>query len=218
MPNEFTLPGLDVSEGHRIAATLQERLLGLIDLSLVLKHAHWNVLGPTFIGVHEMLDTQVAGVRLMSDAVAERIAQLGAAPNGLPGNLVAKRHWDDYSQTRASVLQHLAALDLVYTGVIEGHRSAIEEFEKEPVTQDMLVEQTQQLEEYQWFVRAHLQGPDGRLATAGEVDEQSAAARAAELDGQGRSNGTATRSTSTSRSTGTGTGTRTRKTPTRSRS
>jgi starvation-inducible DNA-binding protein len=208
MPNEFTLPGLELSAGHKVAATLQERLLGLIDLSLVLKHAHWNVLGPTFIGVHEMLDTQVAGVRLMSDAVAERIAQLGVAPNGLPGNLVAKRHWDDYSQTRASVLQHLAALDLVYTGVIEEHRSAIAEFEDEPVTQDMMIEQTQQLEQYQWFVRAHLQGPDGQLATAAEVDEQSAASRAAQLDGQGRRDGAATPRSPA----------RTRKAPSRSRS
>jgi starvation-inducible DNA-binding protein len=155
----------------------------------VLKHAHWNVLGPNFIGVHEMLDTQVGGVRLMADQVAERIAQLGVGPNGLPGNLVAARHWDDYSQMRASVLQHLAALDLVYAGVIEGHRAAIESFEKEPVTQDMMIAQTQQLEEYQWFVRAHLQGPDGRLSTLGAESEEQAAALAGALDSQGRATG-----------------------------
>jgi hypothetical protein len=28
--------------------------------------------------------------------------------------------------------EHLSALDLVYTGVVEDHRKAIEEFEEEP--------------------------------------------------------------------------------------
>ena len=45
----------------------------------------------TFIGVHEMLDPQVDGVRLMVDQTAERIATLGAEPNGLPGYVVSSR-------------------------------------------------------------------------------------------------------------------------------
>ena len=38
-------------------------MTALLDLQLTLKHIHWNVVGPTFIGVHEMLDPQVDGVR-----------------------------------------------------------------------------------------------------------------------------------------------------------
>ena len=69
-----TVPGLDVSEGHQVAHTLQLRLHALNDLQLTLKHVHWNVAGPTFIAVHEMLDPQVIAVRSMTDAIAERIA------------------------------------------------------------------------------------------------------------------------------------------------
>jgi starvation-inducible DNA-binding protein len=177
--NRYTVPGLDAEAGQRVTALLQERLVALIDLQLTLKHVHWNVVGPTFIGVHEMLDPQVEGVRKMVDDLAERIATMGGEPNGLAGNLVASRDWDEYGLGRATVPEHLGALDMVYTGVITSHRHAVDELDElDPVTQDILVDQTQDLEMYQWFVRAHLESGDGSLATAGATTESEAAAQA----------------------------------------
>ena len=75
--------------------------------------------------------------------------------------------------------EHLGALDVVYSGVIEDHREAIDEFDElDPVTQDILIEQAQALEQYHWFVRAHLESAEGTLATAGSTHELSAAAKA----------------------------------------
>ena len=62
-PASFTVPGLEQETGVRVADGLQTRLVSLVDLALTLKHIHWNVVGPNFIGVHEMLDPQVAGVQ-----------------------------------------------------------------------------------------------------------------------------------------------------------
>ena len=70
----FTVPGMDADDAGQVCDLLQRRLVSLIDLQLTLKHIHWNVVGPTFIGVHEMLDPQVAGVQQMVDDTAERIA------------------------------------------------------------------------------------------------------------------------------------------------
>lgn len=174
----FTIPGVDATDGAATVRVLQDRLVALLDLSLTLKHIHWNVVGPTFIGVHTMLDPQVEAVQGMVDATAERIAALGASPNGLPGGIVNARTWDDYSLGRASTLEHLGALDLVYTGVIESHRAAIVDLEEiDPVSQDMVIGQAGRLEQFHWFVRAHLESPDGTLATAGATTEREAAAR-----------------------------------------
>lgn len=179
MSNRFTVPGLDPAKGASTSALLQGRLVALLDLSLVLKHVHWNVVGPTFIGVHEMLDPQVDAVRLMVDATAERIATLGGEPNGLPGYIVEQRSWDDYAVGRASVPEHLGALDQVYGGVIAEHREAISELEDlDPVTQDMVIGQTEALEQFQWFVRAHLEMGSGELVTNGASTELGAAAKA----------------------------------------
>ena len=176
----YTVPGMKPDTAESVIALLQDRLNAQSDLSLTLKHVHWNVVGPNFIGVHEMLDPQVDAVRLMVDETAERIATLGGSPVGTPGALVAQRTWDDYSIGRAGTLEHLAALDVVYAGVIEAQREAIEATEElDQVTQDMLIEQSGQLEQFHWFVRAHLENPDGSLTTAGAKTEKSAARRAA---------------------------------------
>jgi starvation-inducible DNA-binding protein len=172
----YTVPGLKPDDAAEVIALLQDRLNALNDLALTLKHVHWNVVGPHFIAVHTMLDPQVDAVRLMVDETAERIATLGGSPVGTPGALVAQRSWDDYSIGRADTNAHLAALDVVYNGLIGDHREAIEKTEElDPVTEDMLVAQSAQLEQFQWFARAHLETADGTLATAGAKDEKSAA-------------------------------------------
>jgi starvation-inducible DNA-binding protein len=176
---KFTVPGVSSSDASGVIALLQDRLNALNDLALTLKHVHWNVVGPHFIAVHTMLDPQVDAVRLMVDDTAERLATLGGSPQGTPGALVQQRSWDDYAIGRADAIDHLGALDLVYAGVIEDHRKAIADTDgPDPVTQDLLIAQSGQLEQFQWFVRAHLEGSGGSLATQGATTEKRAAARA----------------------------------------
>jgi starvation-inducible DNA-binding protein len=181
----YTVPGMKDDSAETIVALLQERLNSLNDLALTLKHVHWNVVGPNFIAVHTMLDPQVEAVRGMVDETAERMATLGGSPCGTPGALVAQRSWDDYSIGRANAIEHLAALDVVYTGIIEEQRAAIETTDElDPVTQDMLIAHSGQLEQFHWFIRAHLENADGSLRTGNAKTERSAAKRAAKLAGQ----------------------------------
>lgn len=183
MPSRFAPSGLRAGAADEVAEVLQGRLDSLLDLGLTLKHIHWNVVGPGFIAVHEMLDDQVAGARQMADEVAERIATLGNVPNGLPGLLVQRRTWDDYSLGRAVTQAHLGALDKVYDGIVAAHRKAISTTEGvDPVTADLLTGQAGRLELFQWFVRAHLENTSGELSTAGEATELDAAASAALAD------------------------------------
>ncbi|ALU39281.1 DNA starvation/stationary phase protection protein [Kocuria flava] len=175
----YTVPGLTTENGHEVARTLQTRLHALNDLQLTLKHAHWNVVGPNFIAVHEMLDPQIELVRGFVDELAERMATMGVAPSGLPGDLVAVRTWDDYSVGRATSVEHLAALDVVYNGVVADHREAIGKVgELDPVTEDILIGQVRELELFQWFMRAHLENSGGALEHGGETTEQGAASAA----------------------------------------
>jgi starvation-inducible DNA-binding protein len=200
MAQTFTVPGMDQKDAVQVQELLQDRLTSLIDLELTLKHIHWNVVGPNFIGVHEMLDPQVAAVRMMVDATAERIATLGGQPNGTPGFVARTRAWDDYSLGRASTMEHLGALDKVYEGVIGSHRSAIDALDaRDRVSQDMVIGQSEQLEQFHWFVRAHLEDSGGQLSTAATTHERQAAkaaSRAADLSSSNtsaRKRATATR-------------------------
>jgi starvation-inducible DNA-binding protein len=178
----YTVPGMKTDDAEQVTKLLQDRLNSLNDLALTLKHVHWNVIGPHFIAVHTMLDPQVDAVRAMADETAERITTLGGSPNGTPGALVAQRDWKDYSIGRADALEHLGALDVVFTGIIEAHRAAIAETEElDPVTQDLLIGQSGQLEQFHWFIRAHLESSDGSLSTGNARTEKTAAKRASKL-------------------------------------
>lgn len=177
---KYTVPSLTVETGAEIATILQQRLHALNDLQLTLKHIHWNVIGPHFIAVHEMIDPQVDAVREMVDTVAERIATLGVAPMGTPAAIVENRTWDDYSLGLASTIAHLGALDTVYEGVITDHRAAATATaELDDVTNDILIGQLQELELFHWFVRAHLESTGGSLSTAGS-DGEAESAKSAE--------------------------------------
>ncbi|SDS52802.1 starvation-inducible DNA-binding protein [Paraoerskovia marina] len=182
---KYTVPSLTVETGAKVAEILQQRLDALNDLQLTLKHIHWNVVGPHFIAVHEMIDPQVDAVREMVDTIAERIATLGVAPQGTPGAIVANRTWDDYSLGRASTIAHLGALDTVYQGVISDHRAAATATEDlDDVTNDILIGHLQELELFHWFVRAHLESAGGSLSTT-DADGESESAKLAEKDARG---------------------------------
>jgi starvation-inducible DNA-binding protein len=90
---QFTIPGLTDKQAARLTELLPKQLSTYNDLHLTLKHIHWNVVGPNFIGAHEMIDPQVEAVRGFADDVAERIAALGASPQGTPGAIIKDRAW-----------------------------------------------------------------------------------------------------------------------------
>jgi len=77
------------------------------------------------------------------------------------------------------VQAHLAALDLVYTGVIEDLRKGIDRLEDlDLVSQDIFIDHAAELEKFQWFVRAHLENAGGQLANRGARTERGAASKA----------------------------------------
>ena len=174
----FTVPGIDIDAADKVIDLLDDALVTLNDLALTLKHIHWNVVGPNFIAVHQMLDPHVDQVRVMVDELAERMAALGGSPNGLAGYLTQRRSWNDYSINRATAQAHLAALDLVYTSLIAAQRDRIDALEKlDPVSHGLLITQCGQLEQQHWFVRAHLEDSAGGMQNAGTVTEHAAAAK-----------------------------------------
>jgi starvation-inducible DNA-binding protein len=167
---------MSAGDAAKVADELGTRLAVLIDLALTLKHIHWNVVGPQFIAVHEMIDLHLAQVRLMVDSAAERIATLGGTPIGTAGHVAKARGGEDYPIAKAGSIEHLAALDVVYSEVITGHRQAEKLLgELDPVSQDLVIGHLRELEQLQWFVRAHLEDAAGALSAS--ASQKAAAAK-----------------------------------------
>lgn len=162
--SNFTVPGLSDGNAKQVIDILQERLTAYNDLHLILKHAHWNVVGPNFIGVHEMLDPEVEAVRANADEIAERIAALGGEPIGTPDSHAPGREPLQYPVNKGTTIQHLTALNEVYDKVITDSRVADSALgDLDPVTEDLFIGQIRALEQFQWFLRAHLEDGNGNL-------------------------------------------------------
>ena len=102
---KFTAPGMDNDAAEKTIEVLEKRLVALLDLQLTLKHIHWNVVGPNFIGVHEMLDPQVDAVRGMTDTIAELLVGVIADPaHGYVLTLAAGGTLTELIEDRACVL------------------------------------------------------------------------------------------------------------------
>ena len=71
----FVVPGLDEAASEKAIAILQNRLSQEQEAALVLKHAHWNVTGPNFIAVHEMLDRKAIAELDELDVISSNIIQ-----------------------------------------------------------------------------------------------------------------------------------------------
>jgi starvation-inducible DNA-binding protein len=76
------LPVIDAPCQARTADHLQATLVELIDLSLLGKQLHWSVVGPRFRSLHLQLDEFVDSWRALADDVGERMAAIGAWPEG----------------------------------------------------------------------------------------------------------------------------------------
>ncbi|GAA1019773.1 MULTISPECIES: Dps family protein [Amycolatopsis] len=134
---------------------LQATLTDLIDLSLIAKQAHWNVVGQNFRSAHLQLDELVSTARQYVDEVAERAAAIGVSPNGKAKTVVATSGAPEYPDNWQSVDSTISAIVDTLATLIERLRKRIDETDKSDlVTQDLLIEITRALEEAHWMWQA----------------------------------------------------------------
>jgi starvation-inducible DNA-binding protein len=140
-----------------IVKDLQATLAELIDLTLIGKQAHWNVVGPNFRSIHLQLDEIVDAARLSSDRVAERIATLGAAAEGRPSAVAATSQLPDFPSGQIQVEETVQRIGEVIDTMTERMKERMVRMgETDPVSQDALIEASDQLEKQAWMLRAQL--------------------------------------------------------------
>lgn len=138
---------------------LNKNLASAIDLALVTKQAHWNLKGPQFIAVHEMLDVFRAQIDAHADTVAERVSQLGGTALGSLQTVAKGTELKPYPTDIYAVHDHLKALIERYGMVANMVRKAIDESEEagDPTTADIFTEVSRDLDKSLWFLEAHVQ-------------------------------------------------------------
>src|SRR6266436_5796302 len=89
---------------------MNQRLADAIDLQMQLKQAHWNVKGPSFIGLHELFDKVDEAVESYVDMIAERIVQLGGIAEGTVRVAAGRSRLEEYPLVIADGRAHVEAV------------------------------------------------------------------------------------------------------------
>jgi starvation-inducible DNA-binding protein len=151
--------GLKSNTKSAMIDLLNSHLAAGIDLSLITKQAHWNIKGPSFIGVHEMLDEFREGLDEHVDVIAERVAQLDGIALGTTQNVAGSTSLPPYPTTIRKIPDHLNALVERYGAVSKSAREGIDTADEagDADTADILTAYSREVDKYLWFLKSHLE-------------------------------------------------------------
>jgi starvation-inducible DNA-binding protein len=135
------------------------RLADSLDLSLLTKQAHWNIKGPTFIAVHELLDSLRAELDIHTDTIAERVAQLDGIALGTAQTVARDTTLPAYPTDIRKIPDHLAALVARYGQAANDARKAIDAADEagDADTADIFTAYSRALDKALWFLKSHLE-------------------------------------------------------------
>ncbi|TYB89146.1 DNA starvation/stationary phase protection protein Dps [Oceaniovalibus sp. ACAM 378] len=153
MPEAF-VSGLNDQTRHKMIDLLNARLADTVALTLAVKQAHWNLKGPGYIGVHELLDQVADRLREGADLMAERAVILGGHARGTVEEAAEKSTLDAYPLEIENIADHVAALKDRFLKVGEAVREAIEEASDagDADTEDLFTEVSRQIDKDAWFI------------------------------------------------------------------
>lgn len=152
MANSPVKSPLKDSDKQLTASVLQSTVVDLVDLSLIGKQAHWNVVGKRFRSVHLQLDELVSAARRFTDEVAERANAIGVSPDGKAKTVAERSGLPEYPENWQSTEDTVNAIVQTLERIIERVRSRIDETDKSDlVTQDLMIEIARELEKQHWM-------------------------------------------------------------------
>lgn len=136
---------------------LNKYLTDFLNLALITKQAHWNMRGPNFIAVHEMLDPFNEKLLEYADTFAERVVQMGGTAYGIPEMIVSETSFNAYPTDIFQTDEHLRELINRYAVVANRVRADIDANLADAATIDILSGAVEDLDKYVWFMEAHLE-------------------------------------------------------------
>ena len=146
---------LDADAQKIVGEALQGTLVDLLDLTLLAKQAHWNLVGRRFRSVHLQLDEVVLAARNYSDTVAERLVTIGTPADGRAATVAKESGLPQLSEGWLGDDAVIASFVDIHGAIIDRVRKRITAVEHEdPVTMDLLVQISADLEKAHWMWQA----------------------------------------------------------------
>ncbi len=140
---------------EEVGQQLQALLVELLDLSLLGKQLHWNVVGPLFRPLHLQLDELIDSWRELADTVAERAVTIGFAPDGQSATVASGSPLRGVERGEIEDRAVVRELTMRLAEVAERARERMDRLgELDPASQDVVIEVVRALEQQLWMIRA----------------------------------------------------------------
>ncbi|GAA5227646.1 Dps family protein [Paeniglutamicibacter antarcticus] len=144
----------------RLHESLQAVLVDLVNLHLLGKQAHWNIVGTNFRDLHLNLDELVTVARVGADDVAERMRALHATPDARVAVVAAGTSLPEFAageiNTTDAIKLVVRAIEATVGTMREVHDGVDED---DPTSADLLHEVIAKLEQQAWFIGAEIREP-----------------------------------------------------------
>ena len=142
-----------------VVGLLNTVVADLLDLYSQTKHAHWNLKGPNFIGLHKLLDELAEKVEDQTDEVAERATALGGVVFGTVRMAAATTQLPDFPADVFFTQKVVVVLADRYSKAGDTVRAGIDKADEagDKDTADLLTDVSRLLDKSTWLLEAHVQ-------------------------------------------------------------
>jgi starvation-inducible DNA-binding protein len=141
---------------------LNQQLANLTDLYTQTKHAHWNVKGSHFWGLHKLFDHLAGGLPEHIDETAERLTALGGVAKGTVRMAAAESDLEEFPEDTHAGMDVVRVLADRYAAVGKAAREGIDSADEsgDVDTSDLLTAVSRYLDQSLYFLESHLQGEE----------------------------------------------------------
>lgn len=157
VPTAERIP-LELEKRQKVTAELQGLLIDLTDLRMQTTEAHWNLVGPLYLPIHEQLGEFADRYAKYIDRVAERGLSLGFSVDGRPQTVVRTSGLPVFP---GGFVRDSEAIDLITdrldTTAIRTRARMERVSDLDPVTENMMQDIIEGLEHDLWQIRVHKQ-------------------------------------------------------------
>lgn len=153
------LLGIPSTDKTTISDQLNQLLADQHVMYIKMRNFHWNLVGPSFVEVHEFIEKLYNHIALEIDEVAERIQQLGHTAAGSMSEFLKKaqlKESDGGKKEQTSVVKQLAEDSDMMARNLRKMIGDISESFDDPGTVDILTKLLQTQEKNAWMLRRYL--------------------------------------------------------------
>jgi starvation-inducible DNA-binding protein len=160
--------GLTDEQRQGVVLLLNQDLADVYLLLIKTKKYHWDVVGPQFRTLHELLDEQYQTLSESTDSIAERVRTLGCFPTGTAAEFIQLASIKERPGVIPMATEMVARLVDDHEQVIRNLREQIDQCSEDyhdEGTADFLTGLMEGHEEMAWMLRSFIEGesvhPDG---------------------------------------------------------